>query len=242
MTTEHGSRSQVRAYRNQGVADGLPVFRDVTREAGLEGPLPDEGITGLVVKTAHVAVADIDNDGRRDIWLSLVWRDDSGGLQPVVLRNLGADAEGVPRFGPVPRDRLVAYYATAPLADFDRDGRIDCFMAGWLRWEETPSALLQNVTDGGNSLTVRVRGRGRHNTMGIGASVRAYEVGRAGDPKGLIQRHDIAVGTGYSSGEEALAHLGLGSHEAADVEIRWGDRTKVLPRQPANRLVTVDWE
>lgn len=242
VTTEHGQRSQVRVYLNGGVRDGMPAFRNVTRESGLEGPLPDKGITGLVLKTAHVAVADMDNDGRRDIWLSVVWRDESGRLQPLVIRNLGKDGNGVPRFGSIPRDRIVVYYATAPVADFDRDGRLDCFMAAWHEWQQSPSTLFRNVTEGGNWLTVQVRGRDRHNTMGIGAVVRAYEVGRVGDSTALIQRHDIAVGTGYSSGEEALAHLGLGTRGEVDVEVRWGDRAKVLPRQPANRLLTVDWE
>jgi hypothetical protein len=241
VTTEHGGGSQVRIYLNEGIRDSLPRFREITREAGLEGPMPHAGITGLAIKSAHVAAVDLDNDGRRDIWVDVIWRDDTGHLQPVVLRNQGNDNRGVPRFSPIPRDRLVGYYAAAPLADFDRDGRVDCFMAAWFNWNDTPSILFRNVTEGGNWLTVRVKGGGRWNTMGIGAAVRVFEAGRAGDPKGLIQRQDITVGNGYASGEEALAHLGVGRSVMVDVEIRWNGQTRIIRRQPVNRMLTVDW-
>jgi hypothetical protein len=242
VNTEHGGYAQVRLYLNQGVTNGLPSFRPITREAGLEGTLPVKGITGLAVKSGNVAIVDLDNDGRKDIWLDVTWKNEAGKLQPVVFRNLGTGADGEPRFSPAPLDRIVSYYACAPLADYDRDGRMDMFMAAWFTWEETPSILFRNVTEGGHWLEVRVKGGGRRNTMGIGAVVRAYAAGKAGQPGALIQRHDIAVGTGYSSGEEALAHLGLGTNESVDVAIRWGGESCVLKRQAVDRLVVVDWQ
>ena len=240
-TTEHGGYAQVRLYLNQGITNGLPSFRMVTREAGIEGAFPVKGITGLAVKSANLAIVDMDNDGRKDIWVDVVWKATNGVVQPLVYRNLGNDAGGVPRFTPAPLDRIVGYYATAPVADFDRDGRMDVFLAGWFKWDETPTTLFRNVTEGGHWLEVRVRGGGKFNTMGIGAVVKAYQAGRAGDVKALIQRHDIAVGTGYSSGEEALAHLGLGTNAAVDVEILWGEETRVMRGQATDRLMEVDW-
>ena len=241
VTSEHGVAAQIRLYVNLGIRKGFPAFRQITREAGLEGPLPLKGITGLTVKSGNVAIVDLDNDGLKDLWLSVVRRDADGSLQPLVFRNAGSGSDGVPRFTRPPWDRFVSYYAAAPLADYDRDGRMDCFMAAWFAWEETPSILFRNVTPGGHWLKVRVKGGGDRNTMGIGAVVKAYAAGKAGDPKALIQRHDIAVGTGYASSEEALAHLGLGTHAVVDVEVRWGAETRVLKAQAADAWVTVDW-
>lgn len=241
VTSEHGADAQVRLYVNTGITDGKPHFRHVTQESGLEGPLPRQGITGLAVKSGQVAIVDLDNDGRKDIWLGVIWRNAENRLQPLVFRNLGTGPDGGTRFSRPALDRIVSYYACAPLADFDRDGRVDCFMAAWFKWDESPSILFRNVTDGGHWLTVQVKGAGKRNTMGIGAVARAFVAGRAGDPKALIQRHDIAIGTGYASGEEALAHLGLGTNAVVDLVVRWGEETRLLKNQPVDRRVSIDW-
>ncbi|NQT93494.1 MAG: phosphodiester glycosidase family protein, partial [Lentisphaerae bacterium] len=47
---------------------------------------------------------------------------------------------------------------------------------------------------------------------------------------------------GYASGEEALAHVGLGGRDEVDVEIRWNGQTRVLPRQSVNRMLVVEWK
>jgi hypothetical protein len=240
-TSEHGGESQTRLYLCEGIRNGMPSYRQVTKESGLEGPLPAKGITGMAVKCGNLALVDLDNDGWKDLWIGVVWRDAASNLQPIVYRNLGPGTDGMPRFGSVPLDRIVGYYATAPVVDFDRDGRMDMFMAAWFKWDETPSILYRNTTDAGHWLEVRVKGGGKLNTMGLGAVCRAYRVGGGGNGKTLIQRQDIVVGDGYASGGEALAHLGLGTNTTVDLEIKWAGTTRLLTNQAADRLVTVDW-
>jgi DNA-binding IclR family transcriptional regulator len=77
--------------------------------------------------------------------------------------------------------------------------------------------------------------------MGIGAVVRAYPSDKAGEAEALIQRRDIVIGTGYSSSEEALAHLGLGDNQTVDIVIRWGDETRTLHQVKTNQYLTVNW-
>ena len=193
---------------------------------------------GMPVKSTHVAIVDMDNDGRRDIVTAILYMDDQNRLQPVVLRNVGQPG-AMPKFTRPPNDRLVVYTAPAPLADYDGDGKVDIFWATW--WKNPHSMLFRNVTAGGNWLTVRVKGSGpKLNPMGIGAVVRAYAAGKAGDTKALLQRQDIVVGTGYSSGEQALAYLGLGQAKTCDVVVAWGKLTSTTANVPANRLIEVN--
>jgi len=252
VTTEHGQPSQIRVYLNKGFSKGMPQFANVSRQVGLGGRIPATGNSGLPVKGAHVAILDMDNDGRRDIVTSMICDGPGGKVQPVVLRNLAAG--GGMRFRLPPSGRFVTYYAVGPIGDYDRDGRLDVFLPTWgqLRRRrkdeipeglDVPSYLFRNVTQGGHWLTVRVVGKGKGlNLMGIGATVRAYKAGHAGNKNALIDRHDISIGNGYSSGEEALAPLGLGGAAACDVEVTWGARKQRLSNVKADQFITVTFE
>src|SRR6185437_1064393 len=147
----------VRLYLHRGVKDGVPRFEDVTEKVGL---------TKLGMKSPHVEIQDMDNDGWPDIVTSIVKFKD-GKPYPVIYRNLGVK-DGLPRFAetgwqvndfPTQADReggtkkvatrmlaekKVLYAAAAPTCDFDRAGRLDLFLATW--WEETNPLLLRNET------------------------------------------------------------------------------------------------
>jgi hypothetical protein len=222
----------VRLYLCRGIRGGVPVYEDVTEAAGL-GP--------LAMKAPHVELQDFDNDGWPDLFVSIVkFRD--GKPYPIVYRNLGCAPGGVPRFResawgvndfPTPADRAIRgttkffakmvkekkvwYAAAAPAADFDRDGRIDLLLVPW--WEELRPLLLRNETPGGNWLDVRVAGRGKVNPMGVGARVSVWPAGKLGEMRGLVGCREIAVGQGWCSGQEAVAHFGLGPVKEVDLEV-----------------------
>lgn len=222
----------VRLYLNRGLgADKLPRFEDVTEKAGLV-PLP--------LKGPHVELQDFDNDGWPDLYTSIVFFAE-GKPHPVIFKNQGVK-DGLPRFHadalavndfPTAEDRKLAdvtkffdkmvaekkifYSATGPSADFDRDGRMDIFLGNW--WVKLRSPLLRNETPAGKWLQVTVKGDKGVNRMGIGAVVRVYEAGKLGQPAALITAREISVGYGYGSGQEAVAHFGLGTREECDVEV-----------------------
>jgi len=127
------------------------------------------------------------------------------------------------------RDRKIIYSAPAPVADFDRDGRLDIFLANW--WVESPSLLLRNETPGGHWLDVEVRGPRGVNRMGIGAVVRIYAAGKIGQADALLGRREISASQGYTSGQEASAHFGLGTVTHVDVEITLPHGKGKLERQ-----------
>lgn len=243
----------VRLYLHMGVKDGDPIFRDVTEAAGL---IP------LDMKAPHVEIQDFDNDGWPDISVSVVkFRD--GNPVPMIFRNLGI-RDGIPRFdasawavndfptdadrgqrrandfaAKMLREKKVIYTAAGPTADYDRDGRLDLFLANW--WIESQSLLLRNETSGGHWLEVRVDGKDSVNRMGIGAKVRVYPAGKLGDPRELLGCREIAAGYGWCSGQEAIAHFGLGMAAAVDLEIELPHRKGTTARRgvQANRRLTV---
>jgi len=239
VTAEHGVPARLHLFVNRGVQRGEPDLVEMSRNAGI-GDLFPRGTRAEPIKCAHVALIDMDNDGRRDIVLSLIYRDSRGRVQPVVLRNL-TPPRGKPKFSKPPYEHMTGYYAAAPTTDFDRDGRIDLFLASW--FEHLPNYLFRNVTDAGNWLTVRVDGTGKKlNSMGIGAVVRIYGAGHLGEPVHLLGRHDIAIGTGYASGDEAMAHFGLGKTVQCDVEVRWCEHRMVRRDLATNQAVTMHLE
>jgi hypothetical protein len=236
VTTEHGVPTRIHVYQNRGVKQGVPDLVEVSKAAGV-GDLFPTGTRRQPIKTTHAALRDMDNDGRADLVLAVLFSDPEGRQQPVVLRNLSQPG-GPLKFSKPPFERMTGYYAPAPLADYDRDGRVDIFMASW--FEQLPNYLFRNTTPGGNWLTVRVAGDGQSlNTMGIGAVVRVFEAGRVGDAKHQLARHDIAVGTGYASCEEPLAHFGLGEHKMCDVQVRWAGRTIERKNVAVNQLLEI---
>jgi hypothetical protein len=222
----------VRLYLNRGAgADKLPRFEDITDKAGLL-PLPMKG--------PHVELQDFDNDGWPDLYVSTVYF--AGGKpHPVIFRNLGV-RDGLSRFqtdaltvndfptaadkkladvtaffDKMAREQKVVYMANGPTADYDRDGRLDIFLANW--WVKLRSPLLRNETPAGNWLQVAVHGGKGLNRMGIGACVRVYEPGKLGQPAALLGMQQISVGYGYGSGQEAIAHFGLGTLKRCDFEV-----------------------
>lgn len=211
-----------------------PDFEDVTAAAGLEP---------LFLKAPHVEVQDFDNDGLPDISTSIV-RFDGEKVVPTIFRGTGKGADGVPRFVLTGRDindyptsadreirrsgeffakvlaeRKIMYTAPAPTADFDRDGRLDIFLANW--FEESPSMLLRNETPKQNWLEVKLNAVSGLNRMAIGCKVKLYEQGKTGEVTSLIGHREISVGFGYASGHEAVAHFGLGSRKSCDLVIEF---------------------
>jgi hypothetical protein len=220
-----------RLYLHRGNKEGVPRFEDVTEKAGLT-PVP--------MKSPHVEMQDFDNDGRPDLFASMVMFSGDK-VHPLIFHN-DKTIDGIPKFSqtaigvndfPTAEDKAIGrtgtffekmledgkviYTAPAPTCDYNRDGKLDIFLCSW--WTEAPSLLLENQTTGGNWLDVAVTGTGGVNRMGVGSLVKVYEGGKLGDADALLGCREIAVGFGYASGQEAVAHFGLGDTELVDIEV-----------------------
>lgn len=219
-----------RVYLNRSQSPTNCRFEDVTESSGL---------VKLPLKSPHVAIEDFDNDGRPDLFASLVKFDSEGRPHPLIFRNVGerggpiqfrTKSLGVNDF-PTPADQAIRrsgtffekmladgkvfYSAPAPVCDFDQDGRLDIFVGSW--WKERDSLLLNNQTDAGNWLRVRIVGGGKLNRQGVGAKVRVYD---AEAPDDLLGVKEIGIGSGYASSGPPVAHFGLASRTRVHLVVR----------------------
>ena len=122
----------------------------------------------------------------------------------------------VPKFQVPPVEKADAYFAVAPVGDYDADGRLDIFLANW--FPQKSSKLHLNRNPSNHWLRVKVVGK-TVNRMGIGAKMKICLVGELGRADKLMGFEEIGTGFGFCSGQEAVAHFGLGELTSCDMEI-----------------------
>ena len=118
-----------RLYRNNG--DG--TFTDVTEKAGVQGSGYGMG----------VAVADFDNDGYEDLYVTnvgenILYHNNGDGTFTDVTAAAGVAAGG--------------WSAGAAFVDYDRDGMLDLFVSRYVTWDFSKDALLRTRQAGRTQL------------------------------------------------------------------------------------------
>jgi hypothetical protein len=175
--------------------------------------------SGITYSETHSnpALADVDNDGDEDMFLTDVY---------VGYRSFLYWNDGDLSFTDVtyPSGIRVDNGWGAAWADFDHDGRPDLAASG----------LWANRTRGtGRWLDVRLRGTDS-NASAIGAVVEVTAGGRR-------MRRQVEGGSGTGVQNSATLHFGLGAAERADrVEVRWPSGL-VEAREDLEANRTIDW-
>lgn len=229
--TPRGRRSTPALYRN--THDGK--FVDITRGSGLDVEMFAMG----------VAVADFDNDGRDDVYITALDGDR-------LFRNLGGG-----KFQDVTKEsgiRNAAFGTSAAWVDFDRDGKVDLVVANYVQWTLkgdlwcsldgatksycTPesykgqsSKLYRNLGGGRFEDVTQKAGLGDASSKSLGITVLDYNndgwpdlfIANDTQPNKLYRNNkngtftEEAVAAGVAFGEDGVARGAMGA-DAADYD------------------------
>lgn len=163
---------------------------------------------------------DLDNDGDLDLYVA----NGTAGTEDVEnfdVRNfLYIQKNGVfnrIEAGAVTSDRNIS--AGVALADFDRDGDLDLYVANW-RDSDEDNSFYRNDSKGGRWLALDLVGTSS-NRDAIGAMVRITTVDPDSGSKSVQTRANLPR-QGYGSQNEPIIHFGLGPVSRVEsLEIRW---------------------
>lgn len=197
-----GDLDLVIAKRKGAVAlflnDGSGVFTDIAPAA----------LSTDTLITYGVALADLNNDGWQDLYLSNV------GTNRLYINN------GNRTF----TDRTYEYgvqhtgYNTGVVTgDVERDGDLDLYAATYINGE---SRLFVNGLNDRRWITVAIEGT-RSNRDGVGARVSIHSSGKTGKDRTLIGLREVTSGSGYASHPSLTVHFGLPDEGAYDVVVHF---------------------
>jgi hypothetical protein len=190
-----------------------PDYTDIAWARGVTAHRPFMGEDLRPSTGWHAQFADVNNDGRADLFVAKgnVWEmPDFAMADPNNLLLQGAD--GV--FAETADTAGVA--STLPsrgaaVVDLNGDGALDLVVVN----RNAPMQVWRNTGPVGNWIHVDLVRPGP-NPAGIGSSVEV----RTGDH---LQRHEVTVGGGHASGIWGPQHFGLGEATRAEVRVIWPD-------------------
>ena len=215
---------------------GAPRFREIAYERGVEATRPHTGTDERPSTAWHSQFADVNNDGRIDLFVAKGNVEDMEEAAAHDPNNLLLGGAG----GTFREAALEAGAASmrrsrgGAVIDLDLDGLLDIVVVNRMANVE----ILHNRSRhdghwGGHWLQVMPRQEGA-NRNAVGAWIEVRAAGR-------IQRREIAVGGGHASGQAGWVHFGLGTADAAEVRVQWPDgHWSPWRRSAADRFLLIE--
>jgi hypothetical protein len=193
-------------------ASGKPDFADLAFKIGITAHRPYTGGDTNPSTGWHAQFADMNNDGRLDLFIAkgnVAKMPDFAALDPNNLL-LGQEDGTFAEVGDRAGVASMGISRGAQVVDLNLDGLPDLVVQN--RWSG-PEVWRQTGTPGNGWVQIRLQQDGV-NRDAIGAVVEI----RRGDK---VERHEIASGGGHLSGSVGWLHFGLGPEMAADLRVIW---------------------
>ena len=220
-------------------SETMPVFRNQGNNSFVE-VTARAGVSSASLSRAGWAnaIADFNNDGKKDLFVAGGdVMDPSGEFKEkvrqtnLVLANLGnfRFADATAGAGPEFSTKRATHRGGA-FGDIDNDGRLDAVVTALDEGVE----LWRNVSPAENRwLSVRTVGT-KSNRDGIGAEITLTT------PSGVRHNH-VNSSVGYSGASDVRVHFGLGKDETVTrLEVRWPSGIRqLLENVPTNQVLTV---
>ena len=192
---------------------GGPTWRDATYDRGTTAHRPHVGGDGRPSTGWHAQFADVNNDGRDDIFVAkgnVEQMPDAALLDPNSLLLQSADGTFV-EMADQAGVASMSKSRGAAVADFNADGLLDLIVVN----RGSEMELFQNRSQPGNWLAVELS-QDHPNRTGVGSFV---EVKTATG----VQTREVTIGGGHAGGIVGSHHFGLGTAEKATLRVIWPD-------------------
>ncbi len=193
---------------------GKPVYADLAFKSGITAHRPYTGGDTRPSTAWHAQFADVNNDGRQDLFVAkgnVAAMPDFAANDPNNLLLQQEDATFV-EAGDRAGVASMAISRGGQVVDLNLDGALDLVVVN--RW--TPAQVWRSDAKAtGGWVQVRLQQPGA-NRDAIGAVVEV----RRGD---LVERHEVTSGGGHVSGSVGWLHFGLGDAATAELRVIWPD-------------------
>lgn len=198
-----------------------PVYRDMAFERGATAHRPYLGDTNKPSTGWHSQFADVNNDGRLDLFIAkgnVEAMPDFAAHDPDNLL-MGTESGRFHEVGGEAGIALETKGRGGLVMDFNHDGMLDLLVVN--RGQNVSLFRNRGVARGGNPepmgnwLAVELD-NGDTNPAAIGARI----VAKTGN---ISQTRTIKIGGGHASGQIGFAHFGVGTAERVTLRIRWPD-------------------
>nr|WP_246455840.1 CRTAC1 family protein [Sulfitobacter aestuariivivens] len=199
------------------IAQDDGTYKNAPYSIGTYAQRPYTGGDGRPSTGWHAEFADVDNDGRVDLFIAKGNVDQMPGMATKDPNNLlMQQADGTfEEAGETAGIASIKRSRGAGLADFDGDGRLDLVVMN----RRSKMGLYRNVTPlVGAWIGLRLSQSGS-NSRAVGAVVTVNTVAET-------QTAQVLIGGGHAGGQALPLHFGLGKSDTADVHVSWPDGTK----------------